>query len=75
MMFDPTSDDTRPIAIYAARRGLKGLFQRVYVALLVLFGRNIPLNSLETSDSPRRGESVLPSGPFARTDPTGFDER
>jgi len=74
MMFDPTSDDTRPMAIYAPGRGLKGLFYRFYAAVLVLFGRKIPLMSIESSVSPLRGETVLPSEPFARTDPTGNDE-
>jgi len=74
MLFAPTRTESRPMVIYAARRGLKGLFYRLYVAFLVLFGRKIPLISIETSDSPRRGESVLPSEPLDLTAPTRDDE-
>jgi len=74
MLIAPTRDEARPMAITPARRGVKGLFERVYVALLVLFGRNIPVMSIETPDSPRRGESVLHSNPLELTAPTRDDE-
>jgi len=74
MLFAPTRTESRPMAVLAARRGLKGLFQRVYLALLVLFNRKIPLMSIETSDSPRRGESVLSAEPLDLTAPTRDDE-
>jgi hypothetical protein len=74
MLFAPTRTESRPMVITPARRGVKGLFQRVYLALLVLFGRKIPLMSIETSDSPRRGESVLPTEPLDLPAPTRDDE-
>ena len=75
LLFDPTRDEARPMAVFAPRTGLKGLFERVLVAFLVLFNRKIPL-TLEKSSIPLGIENrFICSEQLARTDPARDDEK
>jgi len=75
MLIAPTRDDARPMAILGTRTGLKGLFERVLVAFLVLFNRKIPL-TLEKPSIPIGIESrLLSSGPLPETAPARDDEK
>jgi len=75
MLIAPTRNDTRPMAILGTRTGLKGLFERVLVAFLVLFNRKIPL-TLEESSIPKGIENTfLSSGPLDQTAPRRDDEK
>jgi len=75
MLIAPTRTDTRPMVFLATRTGLKGLFERVLVAFLVLFNRKIPL-TLENPSIPIGIENrFISSGPLAQTAPTRDDEK
>jgi len=75
MLIAPTRNDTRPMAILATRTGLKGLFERVLLAFLVLFNRKIPLDWEESSIPIGIESRFISSGPLARTAPRRDDEK
>jgi len=47
MMFTPTRDETRPMAVIATRRGFKGLFYRLSLAFRILIWGRIPVRMVE----------------------------
>jgi len=73
LLFDPTRDEARPMAVFAARTGLKGLFQRVLVAFQILIWGKIPVKSTRTSIPIGIESRFISSETFAQTDPTRDD--
>jgi len=63
------------MAIYAARSGLKGLFERVFVAVLVIIHGKIPVVWEESSIPKGIENRLLSSETFAPTAPRRDDEK
>lgn len=63
------------MAILATRTGLKGLFERVLVAFLVLFNRKIPVVWEESSIPKGIENRFICSEQLARTAPRRDDEK
>jgi len=75
LLFDPTRDEARPMAVFAARTGLKGLFQRVLVAFRILIWGQIPVTRRKTSIPIGIESRFISSETFAQTDPARDDEK
>jgi len=75
LLFDPTRDEARPMAVFAPRTGLKGLFQRVLVAFQILIWGKIPVKSTRTSIPIGIENRFICSETFDQTDPARDEEK